>query len=128
MGFKRAEWHSGLTYQQTCENCKTVLQYTDYSLDFRPWYADGYVDCPKCKNHLRHDEKYALGNPDLQPQVIEAPVPELPDCPAEPEVQEPVAAPVAPAAPAAAPAFCTNCGNKFGENDRFCAQCGTKRG
>lgn len=124
MGYKRAEWHSGLTYQQTCENCKTVLQYTDYSLDFRPWYADGYVDCPKCKNHLRHDEKYALGNPELQPQVVETPVQEQPAYAVEREEQVPAAT---PEVPAGLPAFCTSCGNKFGPNDRFCAQCGAKR-
>lgn len=113
MGFKRAEWHSGLTYQQTCEHCKTVLQYTDYSLDFRPWYADGFVYCPKCKTPLRHNENYALG-PDGKPKAEPAPTP------------APVAAPTP--ASAAAGGFCTNCGNRFGENDRFCAQCGTKRG
>ncbi len=128
MGFQRAQWHSGLTYQQTCTTCKTVLQYTDYSLDFRPWYADGYVDCPKCKTHLRHNENYAIGNPEPQLQVMDAPAQEEP-------VQEQPAYMVglqdqisAPEAPAAKPAFCTGCGNKFGENDRFCAQCGTKRG
>lgn len=111
MGFQRAQWHSGLTYQQTCPTCKTVLQYTDYSLDFRPWYADGYVDCPKCKSHLRHNENYALGRDGRPKDVTPAPAP----------------AP-APAAPAAKPLFCTACGNRYGENDLFCAQCGKKRG
>ena len=73
MGYKRAEWHSGLTYQQTCESCKTILQYTDYSLDFRPWYADGFVYCPKCKTPLRHNENYALGV--NRPQAAPAPAP-----------------------------------------------------
>ena len=123
MGLKRAEWHSGLTYQQTCESCKTILQYTDYSLDFRPWYADGFVYCPKCKTPLRHNENYALGN-NNQPQVVPAPVP-MPEQPAyEASLSQQTTAP----APAAAPAFCTNCGNRFSDNDRFCAQCGTKRG
>ena len=111
MGFKRAEWHSGLTYQQTCPTCKTVLQYTDYSLDFRPWYADGYVDCPKCKTHLRHNENYALGS-NGQPQAAPAPV------------QQPARQTAAPGERAA---FCAQCGHRFGESDLFCAQCGTKR-
>lgn len=143
MGFQRAGWHSGLTYQQTCTTCKTVLQYTDYSLDFRPWYADGYVDCPKCKTHLRHNENYALGNPAPQPQAVETPVQEQPAYTVSLEEQASVApvqeAPAEQPAYAvdlaqqtgsaqALPVFCTGCGNKFGENDRFCAQCGSKRG
>ena len=39
MAFKRALWHSGLTYKLTCNKCQTVIQYTDDKLDFRPWYA-----------------------------------------------------------------------------------------
>ena len=48
MAFKRALWHSGLTYQQTCYHCRTLVRYTDYNLDFRPWYPDGFVYCPNC--------------------------------------------------------------------------------
>ena len=121
MGFKRAEWHSGLTYKQTCETCKSVVQYTDYSLDFRPWYADGFVYCPKCKTPLRHRESYAIDKVDPTPIVA----PPNPDAqPAEPAPQP---APQSAAAPQGA-AFCPQCGNRFGEADRFCAQCGTKRG
>ena len=134
MGFKRAEWHSGLTYQQTCETCKTVLQYTDYSLDFRPWYADGFVYCPKCKTPLRHNEKYALSNeqPAPAPAPVPAPVEEKPAYTVTPSEQAGTApAPVeepapAPAAPALA-AFCTGCGYKYADSDRFCPMCGTKR-
>ena len=130
MGFQRAQWHSGLTYQQTCTTCKTVLQYTDYSLDFRPWYADGYVDCPKCKSHLRHNENYAIGTPSSQPQTVDEPVQEQPvqEQPAYMVDLEDQVSAAAPEAPAGLPAFCAQCGNKFGENDRFCAQCGSKRG
>ena len=133
MGYKRAEWHSGLTYQQTCESCKTILQYTDYSLDFRPWYADGFVYCPKCKTPLRHNENYALGvnRPQAAPAPAPAPVPaEKPAYTVSPAEQAGTApTPVAPAASAATlAAFCTGCGNKFGPDDRFCAKCGTKRG
>lgn len=137
MGFQRAQWHSGLTYQQTCPTCKTVLQYTDYSLDFRPWYADGYVDCPKCKSHLRHNENYALGS-GAQPKTVQTPAPDPAPAPASaPAGETPAyavnladqaAAPAAPAAPAAKAAFCTQCGHAFGQSDLFCAQCGNKRG
>ena len=125
MGYKRAEWHSGLTYQQTCEECKTVLQYTDYSLDFRPWYADGFVYCPKCKTPLRHNENYALGN-ENKPKAVSTPTPAVEEKPAYAVGLSEQSA--TPAAPAGLSAFCTNCGNRFGDNDRFCAQCGTKRG
>lgn len=141
MGFKRAQWHSGLTYQQTCETCKTVLQYTDYSLDFRPWYADGFVYCPKCKTPLRHNENYAINPrpaPTAAPAPAPAPVAEKPAYMVTPSEQAgtapvPVAAPAPTPAPAPAqapvlPAFCTNCGNKYGPNDRFCPMCGNKRG
>jgi endogenous inhibitor of DNA gyrase (YacG/DUF329 family) len=60
MAYSRAQWRSGLTYQQICETCKTTVSYTDHKLDFRPWYADGFVDCPTCGSHLRHNENYAL--------------------------------------------------------------------
>ncbi|MBE6948031.1 MAG: zinc-ribbon domain-containing protein [Ruminococcaceae bacterium] len=100
MAFQREQWHSGLTYRQVCETCKTVVQYTDYALDYRPWYADGFVDCPKCGSHLRHDEKYAIKSSG------EA---------------------AAEGMSGTRAAFCTACGNKFGENDRFCSQCGAKR-
>jgi predicted amidophosphoribosyltransferase len=111
MAYQRAQWHSGLTYEQTCDSCKTVFQYTDHSLDFRPWYADGYVDCPRCKNHMRHSERYALGGSTPEPMVVETPAQK----------------PVPPAEDAGAIQFCGVCGSKFRENDRFCSQCGAKR-
>lgn len=115
MGYQREQWHSGLTYQQICENCKTVVRYTDYNLDYRPWYADGYVDCPTCKNHLRHHEKFAIDSPYAAPQAVAAPQ----TAPApQPPVQE---------AAGFTEKFCPNCGNPFNDNHRFCSQCGCKR-
>ena len=113
MAFKRAQWHSGLTYMQQCPVCHTKMKYTDYSLDFRPWYADGYVDCPKCKAHLRHRETYAVNedgtyvNSNPNPSIID-------NHQGEPEVKEGFA-------------YCTNCGKtyKIGE-DHFCSRCGKK--
>ena len=109
MGYKRAEWHSGLTYEQTCHACKTLVRYTDHALDFRPWYADGFVYCPKCKTPLRHNENLAIDAPKT--------------------VSVPTAAP-APAVPTGTPEakFCSQCGAKFADGARFCAQCGSKRG
>ena len=142
MGYKRAEWHSGLTYQQTCENCKTIVQYTDYSLDFRPWYADGFVYCPRCRTPMRHNEQYAIdAAPPAEPVKIPVPnqapaapanVPAYTVTPSEQaqNVYEPVSEPVPAPAPAPAPAlpaFCTACGNKFAPEDRFCPMCGNKR-
>ena len=111
MGYQRAQWRSGLTYEQTCDTCKTVFRYTDHSLDFRPWYPDGYVDCPRCKNHMRHNERFALGGEMPKPMVAQTPARKA-------EAAE---------TGNGTSLFCTACGNKFGENDRFCAQCGAKR-
>ena len=87
MAFKRALWHSGLTYQQTCYHCRALVRYTDYQLDFRPWYPDGFVYCPRCKGPLRHNELYAI-NPDGSPvyeqpvaQPAPKPAPKLSPCP-----------------------------------------------
>lgn len=100
--FKRASWHSGLTYQQTCRNCNTTINYTDKSLDFRPWYPNGYVYCPKCKTPLRHSEDLAITTKEQEtvnitnqtkPQTI----------------------------------TCVNCGVELSENQNFCPYCGTKR-
>jgi len=98
--FKRANWHSGLTYEQTCDSCKTVVRYTDHKLDFRPWYADGFVYCPKCEKPLRHRETYAIDKNDITQESTTIPL---------------------------NVAFCGNCGNKFGDNDLFCSKCGNKR-
>lgn len=108
MAYQRAQWHSGLTYQQICETCRTPVRYTDKELDFRPWYPDGYVDCPVCKNHLRHNEKYAMDVPQYRQPVSvgNTEVRDAGDCKA---------------------AYCSQCGNKFGENHRFCVRCGAKR-
>ena len=116
MGFKRAEWHSGLTYRQTCDQCHTVLTYKDDVLDFRPWYADGFVVCPKCKKPLRHKEAYDISRDNgimTSPATLSQEVP------------------IAPAANIGESqkrhAFCTNCGKAFEPNDNFCSNCGNKR-
>ncbi len=116
MAYKRATWHSGLTYQVTCGGCNTVMRYTDYSLDFRPWFADGFVYCPKCKRPVRHSEHYAI---DADGNYIN-PMPEKPEAPVQPS------APVQVASNAGA-GFCTNCGKQLGAGDNFCSGCGTKR-
>lgn len=103
MAYQRAQWKSGLTYQQVCETCKKTVRYTDASLDFRPWYPDGYVDCPVCKSHLRHNEKYAVDAPERQVPVSAATTSDLTE------------------------KFCTHCGAPFEEDHRFCSMCGTKR-
>ena len=66
MSFKRAYWTSGYTYLLQCPYCRTNIKYTDRSLDFRPWYPNGFVYCPGCRKPLRHNEIYAVdanGNP-----------------------------------------------------------------
>lgn len=121
MAFKRALWHSGLTYRQVCHSCRTVVTYTDYDLDFRPWFADGFVYCTKCKTPLRHAETLAI-NPDGSPMNYNAqPVP---------MAATPAPMPTTPLASASNPSgtrFCTNCGNSYTPGkDHFCSICGTK--
>ena len=107
--FKRANWHSGLTYRQTCDQCKTLVEYMDDKLDFRPWYADGFVYCPTCQKPLRHDERFAINAPVCAQQAPQ------PSPAATSSTQSDLAV------------FCGNCGHKFGDGDKFCCQCGAKR-
>ncbi len=104
MGYQRETWHSGLTYSQICENCNSKIQYMDDKLDFRPWYADGFIYCPTCNKPLRHSEDYAINKP-----------------------EEPVVVDITPGALPSISAFCTGCGRPFGEGDQFCSACGKRR-
>ena len=119
MAFKRAEWHSGLTYRQTCEECNTTVVYMDDKLDFRPWFADGFVYCPKCRKPLRHREEYAIDSAPAQVVDQTAPTP-------SPVIDITPDTPPAPV-PGTLGNFCTGCGKAFGPDDRFCSGCGKKR-
>ncbi len=110
MAYKRAMWRSGLTYQQTCETCRTVVRYTDDKLGFRPWFADGFVYCPRCQSPLRHNERFAINGGGV------------------PFTAEPVATVDWNDQPSAQlSAFCPRCGKKFNDDDCFCSGCGAKR-
>ncbi len=130
MAYKRAQWHSGLTYQQTCSGCQALVRYTDASLDFRPWFADGFVYCPRCKHPLRHNECYAIdenGNY-INPQPV--PAQQVAPQPVAPQQYAPQQyAPPQPVAPPAAPqtVVCKACGHQLADSDIFCSQCGTKK-
>lgn len=104
--FKRAEWKSGLTYRQVCNECKTIVTYTDDILDFRPWYADGFVYCPGCNKPLRHSEHHAINGPASTPNEYGEATAQSGNSIAQ---------------------FCSQCGAKFNANARFCSQCGAKR-
>ena len=97
--FKRANWHSGLTYKQECPLCHTEVIYQDDKLGFRPWFPDGFVYCPTCEKPLRHNEKYAIDEGDK-------PKP-------KPKNKKDVIC-------------CKNCGKILTEQDKFCSQCGKK--
>ncbi len=103
MAFKRAGWRSGLTYRQVCGQCKTEVIYTDEKLDFRPWYADGFIYCPNCQKPLRHNEKYAMGSQTVSPENSSFTSPDM-------KVE-----------------VCSQCGKSLCESDNFCPNCGTKR-
>ena len=115
MAFKRAQWHSGLTYQQICRTCGNAVRYTDYNLDYRPWYPDGFVYCPKCQTPLRHNECHAInedGTPYVNPNI--------------PSVQS-VGTDAAPNNVVEGVAYCTRCGRRYNVGtDNFCAGCGNK--
>lgn len=95
--FKRANWHSGLTYQQTCPECHTDVTYTDENLGFRPWFADGFIYCPTCEKPLRHNENYAINTGEKPKAVSKKDLP-----------------------------VCKNCGRVLTTGDKFCPQCGTQ--
>ena len=61
MGYIRQNYHSGLTYQQECELCHTLVRYTDRILGFRPWFPDGFIYCPKCEKGVRTKVKIEDG-------------------------------------------------------------------
>ena len=137
MAFQRAEWHSGLTYKATCDRCKTTLVYMDDKLDFRPWYADGFVVCTKCGAPIRHRESNAIDAPKSEVVVLESePTPAPTPAPAPTPTPAPAPTPTPAPAPTLAPAvqpeapksrFCSQCGKEFGANDRFCSNCGAPR-
>ena len=109
MAYKRALWKSGLTYEQVCEQCHTKVRYTDNQMDYRPWFADGFVYCPNCQKPLRHNEKFAVNN-NFQEEPIDIVVESEPvDTNTYNET------------------FCPNCGKKFNVDDCFCSGCGRKR-
>lgn len=116
MAYQRAQWHSGLTYRQVCEECKTAVIYQDDKLGFRPWYADGFVYCPNCNKPLRHHEEYAIDRPAIRKEMTVT----------VPATQEPAPRPAA-ASSAPQSKFCYNCGATFHGDQRFCTVCGTKR-
>ena len=140
MAYKRAQWHSGLTYQQTCSGCQALVRYTDASLDFRPWFADGFVYCPRCKHPLRHNECYAIDengnyiNPQPVPAQQVAPQSVAPQQYAPQQYAPQQYAPQQYASQQYAPqpasegemVVCPNCGKKLAAGDKFCSACGTK--
>lgn len=127
MGYQRSTWHSGLTYQQTCENCNTQVTYMDNKLGFRPWYPDGFVYCPTCNTPLRHNENYAINRPQ-EPKVVDITPPVVHNVPAAAPAETPEPAPAPAAAPTGvADKFCTKCGRAFSGDENFCPACGNKR-
>ena len=95
--FKRANWHSGLTYKQSCPICKTVVTYTDDSLGYRPWFPGGFVYCTTCEKPLRHNEQYALEAQETENQAASSDI-----------------------------LCCKKCGKILNEQDKFCSQCGSR--
>ena len=85
-------------------------------MGFRPWFPDGFVYCPTCEKPLRHNEAYAIDG------EVEKKFVDLTD---EKSNAEQGALAVEEEKHIAT--FCTSCGYKFKEDDKFCSQCGKKR-
>ncbi len=47
-----------------CERCGLVFDYQSSDLGFRPWYPNGYTDCPRCDNNIRHNAQTNVFCPD----------------------------------------------------------------
>ena len=127
MGYKRANWHSGLTYVQTCEACGQVVEYTDEKLGFRPWYPDGFVYCTRCQTPLRHNEAYAINKDAPTTEVSPNAVAPSENAEVVTEVKSAPTEATPQSTENTRPLFCTKCGKKFGEDDNFCSSCGAKR-
>ena len=84
----------------------------DDKLGYRPWFADGFIYCPTCQKPLRHREEYALS--EVEPRFVDMKQ-TVGETTNEAEQQD------------NAVAYCTQCGKRFREGDRFCSGCGTKR-
>ncbi len=112
MAFKRALWHSGLTYKNVCDNCGSIVKYKDDALDFRPWYPDGFVYCPKCKKPLRHNERLAVDAPKVEPETFVINCQNISSSASNDTKLH---------------RFCTSCGKQFNDKDVFCSACGSKR-
>jgi predicted amidophosphoribosyltransferase len=95
--FKRANWHSGLTYKNVCPSCQTEVEYKDDKLGFRPWFPDGFVYCPTCEKPLRHNENLAIDAGEKPKPVSKKDLP-----------------------------VCKKCGKILLPEDKFCSQCGTQ--
>ena len=114
MGYIRQNYHSGLTYQQECELCHTLVRYTDRILGFRPWFPDGFIYCPKCEKPLRHSEKFAI-NPVTGEYLNST------------STVGDVKKSATSVSSGKIAKFCSQCGRKFEDGERFCPSCGKER-
>ena len=117
--FSRENWHSGLTYKQTCDQCKETFKYTDYQLGFRPWFADGFVYCPRCKKPLRHNEKFAIKveKNDKQDIIVE-------EKKYERENKKDQKQTISVNDDKENMMYCQHCGERIPKNSKFCSNCG----
>lgn len=128
MAFKRALWSSGYEYRATCPYCRTKFSYRDNQLDFRPWYPNGFVYCPKCRKPFRHNEIYAVdadGNPVYKTQGDAKAAINVGYYGATGMTPE-QAQNYAQRAPDPNVVYCSKCGKAASKGDAFCSGCGNK--
>ena len=45
---------AGELFTARCEKCGLAFDYQCSDLSFSAWYKDGYVECPRCRQPVRH--------------------------------------------------------------------------
>jgi predicted amidophosphoribosyltransferase len=136
MAYPRKKYHTGLTYQYKCQLCHTTVRYTDKILKFKPWYPKGFVYCPICNKPFRHYEEYAI-DPEsgeyLNPDMAIAFLSQNEECPSGKEKvyyaksKKSLKAQAKAQESTSLANFCSGCGRKFANDERFCPQCGKVR-
>ena len=132
MSYKRQMWTSGYEYRARCPKCGTFLSYFDRDLQYRAWYANGFVYCPTCREPIRHNEMYAV-NEDGTPvyktqaeanQALVIGYNKALGSPVQTVNPQPVSA---GNVPTEGVGYCPECGAKFEKGTtHFCSNCGTK--
>lgn len=129
MAFKRALWSSGYEYRAKCPYCTTYFSYNDKQLDFRPWYPNGYINCPRCRKPFRHNEIYAVkedGSPVYKTQGEANSAIDIGYYTATGLSPEQIQNSSQPHTPDQNIIYCSKCGKAHNRSNSYCSACGNK--